>query len=85
VISEQPFITKLRMSSSPTNLDGLRRLRALQMSSSEIGAFDKNSEDCEREGNTPVQGFCRLTGNAWKKHQQLCRVLPNEYHQHQGE
>jgi hypothetical protein len=54
-ISEQPFITKLGMSSSPTDLDGLRRLRALQMSSSEIGANDKNSEDCEREENTPEQ------------------------------
>jgi hypothetical protein len=44
------------MSSSPTDLDGLRRLRALQMSYSEIGANDKNSEDCEREGDTPIQG-----------------------------
>jgi hypothetical protein len=55
--------TKLGMSSSPTDLDGLRHLRALQMSSSEIGADDKNSEDCEREGNTPVQGILQTD---WK-------------------
>jgi hypothetical protein len=41
MISKQPFITKLGMSSSLTDLDGLRCLRALQMSSSEIRAFDK--------------------------------------------
>jgi hypothetical protein len=55
-ISEQPLIKKLGMPSSPTDLDGLRRLRALQMSSSEIGANDRHSEDCEGEGKTPVQG-----------------------------
>jgi hypothetical protein len=59
--------TKLGMSSSPTDLDGLRRLRALQMSSSEIGANDKNSEDCEREGNTPVQGVLETDWKCFAK------------------
>jgi hypothetical protein len=45
------------MSSNPTDLDGLRRPGALQMSSSEIGANDNNSVYWEREGNTPVQGM----------------------------
>jgi hypothetical protein len=44
-MSEQPFITKLGMSSSPTDLDGLRRLRALQMSNSEIGEINNNNNN----------------------------------------
>jgi hypothetical protein len=56
-ISEQSLITKLGMASSPTtDLEGLRCLRALQISNSEIGANDKNSEDCKGAGNTPGQG-----------------------------
>jgi hypothetical protein len=31
------------------------------------------------------KGYCRLTGSSWQKHQQHCRVLPNEYHQPQAE
>jgi hypothetical protein len=42
-ISEQPLITKLAMPSSSTAVEGLRRLRALQISNSEMGADDKNS------------------------------------------
>jgi hypothetical protein len=38
------------MSSSLTDLDGLRHLRALQMSSLEIGAFDKNSRGLRNGG-----------------------------------
>jgi hypothetical protein len=56
-ISEQPLITKLGMPSSPTALEDLRRLRALQISSSKIGAKGKNSEDREGKGNTPGQGM----------------------------
>jgi hypothetical protein len=44
-ISEQPLITKLGIPSSPTALEGLRRLRALQISNSEMEANDRNSED----------------------------------------
>jgi hypothetical protein len=37
------------MSSSPTSLDGIKRLEALYMTNSETLAKDKNS-DCERKG-----------------------------------
>jgi hypothetical protein len=72
------------MSSGLTDLDGLGRLRALQLFSSEIGANDKNLEDCEMEGNTPVQGVLQIDWICLTNRQQLCRVQPNEYHQPQA-
>jgi hypothetical protein len=50
--SEQPVKTMLDMSSSPTDLDGITRLRTSQISKYEIRVNNKNSEDCEREENT---------------------------------
>jgi hypothetical protein len=38
------------MLSTPTDLDGLRRLIALNISESETGGRDKNLEDDERMG-----------------------------------
>jgi hypothetical protein len=39
-----------------------------------------------KERGIPLyKGYCRLTGNAWQKQQQQCRVLPNEDHQPQAE
>jgi hypothetical protein len=46
-----------RMSSSPTDLDGLRRLMALITSDSEKDAKVKNSEDDKRVGMTAGQGL----------------------------
>jgi hypothetical protein len=37
--------------SIPTDLEGFSLLMALQTSTSEIEARDKNSEDCERGGS----------------------------------
>jgi hypothetical protein len=45
------------MLSSSTDLDGLRRLRALKLSESNIGDKDRNSEDDERVRKTPGGGF----------------------------
>jgi hypothetical protein len=42
-IPEQPFMIKPGISSGPTDLEGFRLLMALQTSSSEMGARDKNS------------------------------------------
>jgi hypothetical protein len=47
-ILEQPFMIKPGISSSPTDLEGLSLLTALQTSASEMEARDKNSENCER-------------------------------------
>jgi hypothetical protein len=43
------------ISSSPTDLEGFSLLMALQKSASEMGARDKNSEDCERVGKSIEQ------------------------------
>jgi hypothetical protein len=43
------------MSSTPTDLDGLRRLMALITSESETDAKGKNSEDNKRVGKTIEQ------------------------------
>jgi hypothetical protein len=53
-ISEQPFITYAGISSSPTNLVGHRCFKALQTSELEMGANDKNSEICNKEGKFPM-------------------------------
>jgi hypothetical protein len=45
------------MSVTPTDLGGLRRLRALKTPESEIGAKDKNSEGDERLRKTSGQGL----------------------------
>jgi hypothetical protein len=45
------------MTSTPTDLDGLRRLIALKTSESETGANDKNSDDVERVGKTTGPGL----------------------------
>jgi hypothetical protein len=45
------------MSSSPTDLDGLRRLMALITSESETDAKVKNSEDDKRVEKTAGQGL----------------------------
>jgi hypothetical protein len=45
------------ISSSPTDLDGLRRLIALITSESETDAEFKNSEDDKRVGKTTGQGL----------------------------
>jgi hypothetical protein len=47
-MSEQPFMINPGISSSPTELEDFSLLMALQTSASEIGARDKNSEDCAR-------------------------------------
>jgi hypothetical protein len=54
-IPEQPFMIKPGMSSSPMDLEGFGLLMALQTYASEIGARDKNSEDCERGGKSVEQ------------------------------
>jgi hypothetical protein len=45
------------MTSSPTDLDGLRRLMALITSESETDAKVKNSEEDKRVGKTTGQGL----------------------------
>jgi hypothetical protein len=45
------------MSSTPADLDDLRRLITLKTSESETGAKDKNPEDDERVGKTTGQGL----------------------------
>jgi hypothetical protein len=47
-ILEQLLITMLGTSSNPIDLDGLRCLRDLKLSESEVGAKDKTSEDGKR-------------------------------------
>jgi hypothetical protein len=54
-ISEQAFMIKPGIWSSPTDLEGLSLLMALQTSVSEIREMDKNSEGCEREGKSIEQ------------------------------
>jgi hypothetical protein len=54
-ISEQPFMIKPGISSSPTDLKGFSLLMALQTSASEIGARDTDSKDCERGGKSLEQ------------------------------
>jgi hypothetical protein len=54
-IPEQPFMIKPGISSCPTDLEGFSLLMVLQTSASEIGARDKNSEDCERGGKSTEQ------------------------------
>jgi hypothetical protein len=49
-ISVQPLTIKPGMSLVPTDLDGLRRLIALNTSESETGARNKHSEDDEKGG-----------------------------------
>jgi hypothetical protein len=44
-----------RMSSTPTDLDGLRRLMTIIISESETDANGKNSEDDKRVGKTVEQ------------------------------
>jgi hypothetical protein len=56
-IPEQPFIIKPGISSSPTDVDGFSLFMALQTSSSEIRASDRNSDDCGREGNNNYNFF----------------------------
>jgi hypothetical protein len=56
-ISEQNLIKKPGMSSTPSGLDSLRCLIALETSDSETGAKDKNSEDEEMAGKTTGQGL----------------------------
>jgi hypothetical protein len=51
-ISVQPLIMNPGMSSSPTDVDGIRRLMALITSKSEPDAEVKNSEDDKRVGET---------------------------------
>jgi hypothetical protein len=51
-IPEPPFMIKPGISSSPTDVDGFSLLMALQTSSLEIRARDKNPEDCGREGKS---------------------------------
>jgi hypothetical protein len=55
VFSQQLFAMKLMISSGQIDLCGLRHVRALQFSNSEIWANDKNPEDYEEKGNTPGQ------------------------------
>jgi hypothetical protein len=55
-MSLQPLIIKPGMSSTPTDLDGLRRLRDLKPSVSERIAKDESSEE-ERVGKTTGQGL----------------------------
>jgi hypothetical protein len=54
-IAELPFIMKPGISPSPTDFEGFSLLMALQTSTSEIGARDKNSEHCERQGRSIEQ------------------------------
>jgi hypothetical protein len=44
-ICKQPFIINAGMLSIPTDFEGRKRLMALQMSESETGAKNKESED----------------------------------------
>jgi hypothetical protein len=62
-ISVQPLIIKPEMSSTPTYLDGLRRLIALK-TESDTGANYKNSENDERVGRLQDNECCILTENA---------------------
>jgi hypothetical protein len=49
-MSAHPLIMNPVMSSTPTDLDGLRRFMALIISNSETDAIGKNSEDDKRVG-----------------------------------
>jgi hypothetical protein len=49
------------MCSRPTDIDGLRCLRALK--TSELGMGDKNSENYERERRLQENDCCKLTEN----------------------
>jgi hypothetical protein len=44
---EQPFMTNPGLSSSPTDLEWFGLLMALDISASEMGTKDKNSEECQ--------------------------------------
>jgi hypothetical protein len=61
---------KQEMSSTPIDLDGLRRLIALKISDSETRDKDKNSEDGERVERQQGKVCCILTANVLKVHQQ---------------
>jgi hypothetical protein len=57
-ISEQPLITKLGIPSSPTALEGLRSLRALQISNSEMGAKGKRIQKIAKGEGIPLEKEC---------------------------
>jgi hypothetical protein len=65
-IIEQPFMTNPGISSSPRDLGCFGLLMILQTSASEIGAKDKDSEECPYSN-----GYYKHTENAYRKHQQL--------------
>jgi hypothetical protein len=48
--TEQLIVTNPGISSSPTDLESFSLLMSLQISASEIGARDKNSDNCKRGG-----------------------------------
>jgi hypothetical protein len=56
-ITVQPLMMNPGISSSPTDLDGLRRLIALTTSESVTGAKGKNSEDDKRAGKSAGHGL----------------------------
>jgi hypothetical protein len=51
-IAEQPLMMKPGISSSPKDFEGFSLQMALQISASETGATDRNSEHCERWGKS---------------------------------
>jgi hypothetical protein len=71
---------KPEMSSTPTDLNGLRGLVALKTSESETGAEAKNSEDVEKVWKKAGQ---RLLYNVFNIHRQHHKVLLNAYCQPQ--
>jgi hypothetical protein len=69
------------MSSTPTNLDAVRRLIALIEHESKTEATDNNSKDDERVGRLQDKNTCILTENFLGIHQQYHKVRLNAYHQ----
>jgi hypothetical protein len=51
-IAQQPLMMKPGISKSPTDFEGFSLLMALQTSTSETGAMDRNSEHCEKRGKS---------------------------------
>jgi hypothetical protein len=56
-MSVHPLMTNPGISSTPTDLDGLKHLVALRTSESEIEAEGKNSQNSERLGKSTGHGL----------------------------
>jgi hypothetical protein len=83
-MSVHHLIIKPELSSTPTHIDGLRHLIALNISESETGAKDETSEGDEMVGKTTGEDCCIQPANALKIHLQHHKVQLYVYHQPQA-